>query len=224
MANGKTVNREPQLSLDPDQVAYWYFRLNGFLTTVNFIVHSEEGAGVRTEVDILGVRFPHRAELLTTPMPDDARFAGMTKQCVVIAEIKQGRCALNGPWKRREDQNIQRVLAAIGAFPRAHWDRVSKAIYDAGVYEDESLYLTLCCLGKTKNPQRLREFPQVPQILWADVAGFVYRRVKAYLEQKRANQQWDSTGRSLCGLARDAPDEKAFTRTLLDAIASHPTG
>jgi hypothetical protein len=28
-------------SLDPEKVAYWYFRLNGFLQIVNVVVHSE---------------------------------------------------------------------------------------------------------------------------------------------------------------------------------------
>lgn len=29
--------------MNPEQLAYWYFRLNGFLTTVNFVVHPEQG-------------------------------------------------------------------------------------------------------------------------------------------------------------------------------------
>ena len=58
----------------PEALAYWYFRLNGFLTTANFVIHDEGGAGQRTDADILGVRFPFRAELLEDPMVDDALF------------------------------------------------------------------------------------------------------------------------------------------------------
>src|SRR2546426_644182 len=39
------------------------FRLNGFLTIRNFVIHPERGNDQRTDVDILGVRFPHRSEL-----------------------------------------------------------------------------------------------------------------------------------------------------------------
>ena len=37
----------------PEALAYWYFRLNGFLTTANFVIHDEGGAGQRTDADIL---------------------------------------------------------------------------------------------------------------------------------------------------------------------------
>jgi hypothetical protein len=29
--------------LDPEKVAYWYFRLNGFLQIENFLVHRSDG-------------------------------------------------------------------------------------------------------------------------------------------------------------------------------------
>jgi len=37
-----------RLNIASEKVAYWYFRLNGFLTDVNFIIHSETGGGQRT--------------------------------------------------------------------------------------------------------------------------------------------------------------------------------
>ena len=51
-------------SLDPEKVAYWYFRLNGFLQIENFVVHPERRGGQRTDADLLAVRFRHRAERL----------------------------------------------------------------------------------------------------------------------------------------------------------------
>jgi len=50
-----------------EQLAYWYLRLNGFLSISNFVVHPDTGGQQRTDVDILGVRFPYRAELLFNP-------------------------------------------------------------------------------------------------------------------------------------------------------------
>ena len=50
--------------LDPEKVAYWYFRLNGFLQIENFVVHPERRGGQRTDADLLAVRFPYRAERL----------------------------------------------------------------------------------------------------------------------------------------------------------------
>jgi hypothetical protein len=60
----KSETATDSTSMNPEQLAYWYFRLNGFVTTVTFGVHPEEGSEQRTDVDVLGVRSPHRAELL----------------------------------------------------------------------------------------------------------------------------------------------------------------
>ena len=58
-------------TLTPERLAYWYFRLNGFLTTENFIVHPDRGPNQRTDADLLAVRFAHRKENLVRPMTDD---------------------------------------------------------------------------------------------------------------------------------------------------------
>lgn len=209
-----------KLTLDPEQVAYWYFRLNGFLTTVNFLVHSEEGMAVRTDVDILAVRFPHREELLNNPMRDEPHFLERPKPYIAIAEVKQDRCALNGPWTRRGDENMQRVLAAIGVIPSEERDTAARALYEKGVYENELYYVTLCCLGNRANEHWLKTYPRVPQILWADVGNFFYQRFVAYRDQKRANRQWNETGRLLYSLAC-SNDQVSFMQIFLTAIASH---
>ncbi len=52
--------------LDPEKIAYWFFRLNGFLTIENFVVHPElisDGTSQRTDADILAVRFPYEKNL-----------------------------------------------------------------------------------------------------------------------------------------------------------------
>jgi hypothetical protein len=64
----------PDELLLPEKVAYWYFRLNGFLQIENFIVHPSVRGSQRTDADLVAVRFPHRAEFLLDhphPMPDD---------------------------------------------------------------------------------------------------------------------------------------------------------
>jgi hypothetical protein len=39
----------PAERLDPEKVAYWYFRLNGFLQIGNFVVHSGRRGSQRSE-------------------------------------------------------------------------------------------------------------------------------------------------------------------------------
>jgi hypothetical protein len=60
------------MKVTAESVAYWYLRLNGCLTITNFIVHPEwRREGVGTDADILGVRFPHRREMMRRPLVDD---------------------------------------------------------------------------------------------------------------------------------------------------------
>ncbi|MDD5463064.1 MAG: hypothetical protein PHG00_15770 [Methylococcales bacterium] len=66
-----------------EEVAEWYFRLNGFLLIPGFIVHADslkakrnnDGSmrlTARTEADFMGVRFPHSREILNKRTMRDA--------------------------------------------------------------------------------------------------------------------------------------------------------
>jgi hypothetical protein len=44
---------EPHEPLDAEKVAYWYFRLNGFLQIENFVVHPRGRGGQRTDATCL---------------------------------------------------------------------------------------------------------------------------------------------------------------------------
>jgi hypothetical protein len=159
-------------------LAYWYLRLNGFLTIVNFVVHPDTGSDQRTDVDILGVRFPHRAELLRSPMQDDDLFTGVnSKPYIAIAEVKKGTCKLNGPWTRPADKNMHRVLRAIGAFPDKDIEGLARALYEDGC-ADQSSFLTLLCIGGRENPKISKKYPRVPQILWDRALKFIFNRFR----------------------------------------------
>ena len=132
---------EKQYKINSEKLAYWYFRLNGFLTIPNFIVHPDWGSDQRTDVDILGVRFPYRKELLENPMIDDKVFTRIkTKPFIVIAEVKKQICKLNGPWTDPRAKNMNRVLRAIGTFKDDILNQVAQDLYAHGFYENESYY------------------------------------------------------------------------------------
>jgi len=186
------------MQITAEQLAYWYLRLNGFLTIQNFIVHPDTGSGQRTDADILGVRFPHRAELKPSPMVDDEPFVKFKdKPYIIIAEVKRSLCSLNGPWTEPEKENLQRVLRAMGAFPEEQVETVAKNVYTSGVFSNAAYFLTLACFGETRNSDIGENFPDVPQILWDKVLTFIYNRFRRYRDQKSSHGQWDETGRNL---------------------------
>jgi hypothetical protein len=190
--------------LNPEKVAYWYLRLNGFLQIEDFYVHPGRHGAARTDADLIGVRFPHRAERLYDDpgdiMEDDVERLALSdaRIDVVIAEVKAGRCALNGPWTDPERQNVHRVLAAIGCLPHSLIGAAAASIYGTGLFQHEgSLCVRLIAIGRDEDPDMRLQYPHVPQITWGEVLGFIFDRLKKYQRQKTQTDHWDSTGRRL---------------------------
>ncbi|MFA7408001.1 MAG: hypothetical protein WCY93_09340 [Anaerolineaceae bacterium] len=206
--------------INPEKVAYWFFRLNGCMTIENFVVHPDyRSASQRTDVDVLGVRFPHRAELLTsgTAMKDHACFSSKDKIDVFLAEVKHGMCRLNGPWTNPPDENMFRVLYAIGAFPLEQVPIVAQALYDQGMYLDNQYQVRLFAIGNEKNSNLL---PDVIQLEWGEILDFIYLRFVNYRDPKAHHEQWDSTGKRLFWYAIHMTIEE-FTETIKDEMRNY---
>lgn len=187
-----------------DSVAEWFLRLNGFFTILNFVVHPiepNEGAQQRTDADILGVRFPNRREIVGSEvLPDHPAFQASARTLLVIAEVKAGRCRLNGPWTRREDENINHVLHALGCVRPGLLEAVSGSLYQFGRYESGEIEARLLCFGA----RRSDNLPvSTIQFTWDEIFGFVYDRYQAFWRLKRENQQWPPVGRLLWDMCRN---------------------
>lgn len=197
--------------ISSEKLAYWYLRLNGFLTITNFVIHPDLGRGQRTDVDILGCRFPFRQELLENSMLDDELvILSEEKITIVIAEVKRRVCNLNGPWTRPEMKNMHRVLRAVGAFPDQEISAVATGLYENGIYENNTHLITLLCFGAMKNQELVKTHLRVPQILWNDVLAFIYHRFQNYLMQKSMHPQWDDEGRLLWDMIVNCLSESEY--------------
>lgn len=208
-------------SLDPEKVAYWYFRLNGFLQIENFVVHPEGRGSQRTDADLLAVRFPHRAErLFDDPddiMADDRDQLKLSSDLVdiVIAEVKTNQpCTLNGPWTQRDQQNVHRILAAIGCLPHGEIDAAAEDIYRGGCHQSDALRIRLVAVGRDRNEEIVTKYPEVTQLRWADMLSFIWCRFRRYRHQKAQVDQWNPEGVTIKRLAKDAT-ESEFVRDAL---------
>lgn len=179
-----------------EELGLWFLRLNGFFTLNNFVVHPRTGTDQRTDIDVLGVRFPHRRELVEEPLQDHASLSMPLPQ-IVLAEIKSSRCSINGPWITPDKQNMQNVLYAVGAVPWDQVDDVSSALYREGVYESGEIAFRFLCIGRESDPEIASRFPRVPQILWSEVELFIFERFTAEIRRKRVHPQWDPVGKHL---------------------------
>jgi len=216
----------PIWKISPEKVAYWFFRLNGCLTIVNFVVHpdlirSNEPRSQRTDVDILAVRFPHRKELFTSgkPMQDHEVFNSAGLIDLVIAEVKYGPCRLNGPWTRPPDQNMHRVLYAIGAFDPSRVPTVAESLYREGSYTDQTFRVRLFAIGAEKTPWLP---PGVAQLTWDEILKFIYCRLNRYKEHKAHHEQWDYAGKWLYDISTKLSISAAdFTDTVKTAMENY---
>jgi hypothetical protein len=209
------MNSLQQKAFDAEKLAYWFLRLNGFFTITNFVVHPDEGHQQRTDVDILGCRFPYRKELLTKPMEDYDIFQSIdNKILIVLAEVKSGRCNLNGPWTLPIKKNMQRVLFSVGCFQTTNIEEIASHMYDQGFYKNDTYIIEHICFGSEKNYDLLTRYENVPQITWDMVLEFIHNRFEKYRQQKSGHPQWDEYGKMLWEKSLNC-DQLTFTNRIL---------
>jgi hypothetical protein len=200
------------MTISAEEVGYWYFRLNGFLTITNFVLHPDEGGTEKSDIDVIGVRFPYRAELLDDPMKDDRTFTDITdKPFVAIVEIKSGgKCRINYNLSDPGKLNIERSLQAIGTFPLENVKEVTDKIHETGGYVSERYHIAFCCLGDSWNDRLAAKYPAIKQILWSDIFLFMYNRFKEYEGPKANHPQWDHAGKILWNAFKESGTKREF--------------
>lgn len=193
--------------MNREVLAQWYLRLNGFMTILNFVLHPRRRGGQRTDADIVGVRFPHRAEFPEGSDSDEAVFAAARKPLLLIAEVTRAECKLNGPWTKPASGNVNAVLAALGVFPLEEIPLVARELYQNGRTDQPTMICSLFCIGNAPSSTVRSQFPAVPQATWAEVLSFIWRRFRAHRAIKTDISQWDETGQQLWRLSSLAGDE-----------------
>jgi hypothetical protein len=205
--------------LKPEQLAQWYFRLNGFFTIPNFVLHPQTRGSARTDADIAGVRFSDRAEFPQGKGGDDPEFLKIrNKPYAVLAEIKTARCKINGPWSKSEFGNVCQVLADLGLYPTKEVEQAATSLHEQGVFDGTRLYCTLFCVGNRKSSQVTRRYPKVPQRTWTDIATFLFCRFGEHRLRKTDHDSWDDTGKLLWNKFDGSKDRVAFEREVRAAF------
>jgi len=194
----------------PERLVYWYLRLNGFLTIENFLIHPEWGPKIRTDADILAVRFSQRSERLQMPMVDDPTVTNCSTLCnIIIGEVKTGYCALNGPWTKPEKMNMHRVLKAIGCFSEDDIDDAAVSLYSTAQFSKGSVTCRLFAFGDRVG---LINISGVQQVLFNNMIRFVYLRLKKYANQKSEVKNWAYDGRELKRLSKSCRTLENFSK------------
>ena len=198
-----------------EDVAAWYFRLNGFFSIPGFVVHldrirayiAEDGTPryARTEADLMAVRFPFSREIVGEhPMTDDVgAFSNATpdrRPLFVLVEVKAGLCRMNGPWTNREARNMQRVLRRFGFTDiEAVIEAAAADMYDHGRWDGQNVTVQYVCVGGAKSPELARERQRLVQLDWEHIGRFLHSRFSGHPEKLPdgfVHDQWPNFGRA----------------------------
>ena len=172
-----------------EQLALWYLRLNGYLTTPNFVLHPSTPGSERTDADILAVRFPHSSEVAGRKMETDSNLVHQHEKIdFIIAEVKSGECGLNGPWTESKLENMHYVVRWLGMVPDPEVPDVATELYSKKQCERNEWAIRLVCFG-TRRSQRLSA--NVLQLTHEQVIGFISDRFNNHADIKSAHKQWD---------------------------------
>jgi hypothetical protein len=211
----------PRDRLKPDLLAVWYLRLNGVFTISNFILHPDRPGSARTDADIAGVRFSNRNEF-GNPDADDEWFRDRPKLTAIIAEVKTGACAINGPWSNPQRENMQKIFASLGWFA----DEAKTAatnLYDRGVHNGMRLSCSLFCIGNEESQEVKERFAEVPQRTWQHITQWIYHRFDRYEDIKSDHTQWDYIGRAIWDHFQQSHDAAAFEVALRERFLLPPS-
>jgi hypothetical protein len=210
------MKNNPIISSDiTEKILYWYLRLNGFYTFVNFIVHNERGEDVQTEIDVAGVRFPERKENLARPMKDEIE--DTSKIIFVIADATTGDCKINDSWQKADV--IKSVLTSLGVVRDSHrdLDTIVSNICNKGFYALPDRYFSFLSVGKNKDtlPEK---YKNVYQYTWDEILKFIHNRFKNYSREKANHGQWNETGQFLWDEFKKVSDVHQYITNILKII------
>lgn len=98
-----------------EELAYWYFRLNGFFPITNFVIHKSGQIHYTSDCDIIAVRPPKVYEDVGgQPQDWDAKLTkalDFTKTIGIICQVKTGRYDLKDIFKR---EYVAACVARLG--------------------------------------------------------------------------------------------------------------
>jgi hypothetical protein len=170
-----------------EELAHLYFRLNGFLTIPNYILHDPRGQ--RGEIDVLGVRLPHKVERVRGHLLEDDPALGLRedKLEMVLVEVGRGKEDFNKPWKRQEV--MEYVLRFAGFFEDEQClANAAARLSEAQAFENDRIRIRpmLCTDAESVIEDEKRRKLQ-------GMLDFVVDRFRKHLGYKADHEQWRGT-------------------------------
>lgn len=168
-----------------EELAYWYFRLNGFFLIDDFVLHKADLDGNNNaDSDLVGIRNPHTYERIglddvndNCPVLNEIIPDLRENQVAIICEVKAGTVS---PTIRLGDRDrIRYVLRRIGTIPLEGIDDVAEELSNkrSGTYDGMSIHKIVISNHKIDEPG----FAHIPL---AAVDDFIWTKFTKYYTDK----------------------------------------
>jgi hypothetical protein len=206
-----------------EQVANWYFRLNGFLSIPGYVLHPDKRQRFpRTEADLIGVRFANSVEEIDDrKMADDLsliRLADNGQTLFVLVEVKTNLCAINGPWSDEQAGNMQRVIQRLGFAEEKEIETIAEEMYRNLRWENETYVLQYLAVGGRVNRQLQGNYKKLVQITWDQISDFLFERFRLFPEKlpdgAPFHPQWPGFARAYCASFFALGDQEGSRKAL----------
>ncbi|MDR5002496.1 hypothetical protein [Brevibacillus parabrevis] len=172
-----------------EEMAYWYFRLNGFFLLDNFVLHNDGLDSTHSaDIDILAIRQKYTYELIGGRETDKHellfRNFDNNKNIGIICEVKAGKSTPNDIRLRRMDR-LRYGLERIGFFSQSRVDdlvvKLSSEPVASGQYHQ---------VGKVLITDDGRDVPGFICISLEEIHRFLKRHLKRYINPKSRSKHF----------------------------------
>lgn len=189
------------MDIHSEELAYWYFRLNGFLGNSSLIIHNGLGSSsLATDIDYLGVRFMFRKELYDPFsglfLEDDNNsmlFKYYNEKApkgniyICFCEVKKGTPRFNP--SREKENTIRQLLLSLGCVCEGQIPDVITQLLEQGFCIINGYYLTFVAIGNSNQSEDIRL--EIPIISWDEVLTFIYNRFVDGKMEKSNIKSWE---------------------------------
>jgi hypothetical protein len=189
------------MRISTEKLAYWYFRLNGFLGNNNFIIHKKLGQPEHaTEVDYLGVRFVHRKELYDHRskdwMKDDCESElfknfnpNKRRAYICLAEVKEGKARINRS-QAKDPEVLRQLFLSLGCIAGRNISGIVRRLQKYGFCNTYLYHISFVAIEGNSVTGEYHKFPKIPVITRDGMLQFIYDRFKNYDIEKTCTSEW----------------------------------
>ena len=151
-----------------EELAYWFFRLNGFFMISNYVNHRSHNLRYTHDTDLLAIRLPYVRESVGQYYSE--KFID-EKNYGLIIEVKSSyyNCDSIFSDKKILKENIERLGLLIDV------DRVVELLFESKDYEDDNIKIMKILIAKD-----IRESPKYSVITFEEILDYIRRKKELF--------------------------------------------